>query len=195
MAKTEAERWNRRYLSDDKFISPHPAPLLADHIQLLPTHGLALDIAMGLGGNSKLLYEHGLRVIGIDISDVAVMKAKKTIPGLMGVIADIQNFYIPENRFEVIVDILYLQRNIWDAFIRGLKPGGILLLECLTEEMLSVSPSINPEYLVKSGELKQVFSEGMFASMVETLFFEESWFSTISGHNRISAGLIVRRMF
>jgi SAM-dependent methyltransferase len=36
-----------------------------------------LDIAMGLGGNAAFLLERGLRVVGLDISWVALQRAKQ----------------------------------------------------------------------------------------------------------------------
>ena len=58
----------------------------------MPAAGLALDIAMGLGGNAGLLIERGMQVVGVDISSVAVQRAKERLPSLMAVRADLTQF-------------------------------------------------------------------------------------------------------
>jgi tellurite methyltransferase len=194
MSGDDAERWNRRYLSDGKFTLPHPASLLLNHLELLPPNGLALDVAMGLGGNSIPMCQHGLRVIGVDISTLAIRKAKELMPELMGVVADMENFFIPPAKFDVILDILYFQRNIWKKLMEGLKPGGISFIECLTKDMLSINPTTNPDYLVKPGELERSVYQASHKLVLETLFYEEGWITGEPGHQRSSARLIVRRM-
>jgi len=108
----DANRWNSRYQTDPRNSSNHPRTLLQEHAGLLPSHGLALDIAMGLGWNASFLIQSGLRVIGVDISYVAVCRAKNELPNLMGIVADLEQFQIPHNTFDVILDSLYLQRNL-----------------------------------------------------------------------------------
>lgn len=50
---------------------------------------------MGLGANVGWLLAHGLRVIGVDISEVAVRQALVRHPGLQAVIADLTAFTWP----------------------------------------------------------------------------------------------------
>ncbi|MFZ2095610.1 MAG: methyltransferase domain-containing protein [Anaerolineales bacterium] len=152
MATEDAEGWNRRYQSDWRNSFELPRRLLIDHVDLLPAQGLALDIAMGLGGNAIFLMQHGLQVIGVDISFVAVGKAKRKIPSLMAVVADLNKFYIPERTFSVIIDFLYLQRDLWVPMMMGLKKDGVMIIECLLKDMLSIHPEINPQFLLKTGE-------------------------------------------
>ena len=84
MSSGDADRWNSRYRSGPRTATDLPRSLLVDHANLLPSSGLALDIAMGLGGNAGFLIQRGLRVVGIDISLVALIRAKKHIPSLDG---------------------------------------------------------------------------------------------------------------
>ena len=83
MPISDADRWNLRYLDDPKATFEHPRELLISHSSLIPKSGLALDLAMGLGGNAKFLQSHGQRVVGVDVSSVAVIRAKNSAPGLM----------------------------------------------------------------------------------------------------------------
>ena len=194
MPAEDADRWNARYQTDPRNSSDLPRTLLSEHIDLLPTQGLALDIAMGLGGNSGILLQHGLRVIGVDISFVAVHRAKTELPGLMGVVTDLVHFHIPQNTFDVILNFLYLQRDLWLPITTGLKKGGIVFIECLTEDMLTVHPEINPCFLLKPGELQHVFLDSQISTKLEILYYTEGWSSTSTSHPRSSAGLIARRV-
>ena len=190
----DADRWNARYQSDPRNSPDHPRSLLLDHADLLPAHGLALDIAMGLGGNASFLILRGLRVIGVDISFEAVSRAKKELPTLVGVVADMERFYIPLNTFDVIIIFLYLQRNLWKPITYGLKIGGVLFIESLTEDMLSIHPDINPTYLLKPAELRQTFIKSEFGNKMEILLYNEGWCATTTSHPRATASLIARRI-
>lgn len=194
MPTEDANRWNLRYQDDPRNSFEFPRSLLLDHSDIIPTCGLALDIAMGLGGNSSYLLHHGLRVIGVDISYVAVNKAKSKLPHLMAVVADLNHFYFPKNSFDVIINFLYLQQDLWLPMTYGLKIGGVMFVECLTKEMLTIHPEINPVYLIKPGELQQAFLQGEIGNHLEILYYDEGWQSTVTSHPRAVASLIARRI-
>jgi len=189
----DADRWNQRYKNDWRNSFEIPRKLLTDHANLLPNNGLALDIAMGLGGNAGFLLGLGLRVIGVDISSVAVRRAKRKDASLMAVIADLNHFFIPESRFSVITDFFYLQRELWIPMVKGLDKGGVLLIECLLENMLSIHPEINPQYLIKQGELLKVFDPSGWTVNFEILHYSEGWRETATSHPRATASMILRR--
>ncbi len=193
MTGEDADRWNSRYLAEDLSISHQPSRLLIDHLDLLPRQGLALDLAMGLGHNAGVLLRHGLRVVGVDISWVAVRQAKLNFPGLMCAVVDLERFLIPVNIFDVIINTLYLQRSLWQPIVFGLKIGGIVLIECLTEDMLELHPEIDPSYLLKSGELRQTFTEPGISRNLELLSYSEGWKLSNAQHRRATACLVARR--
>jgi tellurite methyltransferase len=194
MSMEDAERWNQRYQTDWRNSFELPRKLLSDNVDLIPDEGLALDIAMGLGGNANFLLLRGLRVIGVDISRMAVSKAKSKFPALMGVVADLNHFWIPTNTFCVIIDFLYLQRDLWAPMLEGLIKGGVVLVECLLEDMLSIHPEINPQLLLKPGELRQAFDLCNYGGKMEILHYGEGWRETTTSHPRSSASIIVRRI-
>jgi tellurite methyltransferase len=194
MPTDDANRWNSRYENDPRNTSDQPRSLLLEHVDYLPAQGLALDIAMGLGGNASFLIRRTLHVIGVDISYVAVCRAKHELPALMGVVADLNQFHIPHDTFDVILNFLFLQRNLWKPITYGLKIGGVVFIECLTEDMLSIHPEINPIYLLKPGELRQIFINGEVARDLEILYYTEGWNETTTSHPRATASLIARRI-
>jgi tellurite methyltransferase len=187
MSREDAARWNARYQADPRASFEKPRSFLVEHAHLLPSTGLAVDVAMGLGGNAKFLLERGLRVIGVDISIVAIRNAAKHNPGLMPVVADLPDFYLPPAAFDVIINFLFLDRELWRSFSSALRPGGILIVEALTHDMLSIHPDIDARYLLESGELAQAFPG------LQTLVYHEGWQDYGTNHPRAVASILAQR--
>ena len=187
MPLEDAQRWDQRYTQDERFRTfTQPRPFLLEQAGWLPKDGLALDIAMGLGGNAAFLMERGLRVVGLDISWVALHRAKERLPGLMAVQADLTRFSLPPAVFDVILNFYYLERSLWLDFGRWLKPGGILIIETLTQEMANIQPRIDPDYLLQPRELIQAFGD------LEILAYHEGKQVSRGGHVSAVAGLVAR---
>jgi tellurite methyltransferase len=188
MPLEDAERWNTRYLEDQRYHRDVPARrFLVENASSLPSRGLALDAAMGLGGNADFLLERGLRVVGVDVSWVAVQQAKRRLPGLMAVVADLSHFSLPDERFDLILNFYYLQRDLWGSYRRALRTGGILVIETLMQGMREIRPDIEPQYLLSPGELKRAFSDW------QILAYREGWVETETRHPKAVASLIASR--
>ena len=184
MPLSDARKWNQRY-QEEKFKSfERPRPFLVENARYLPTGGLALDMAMGLGGNAGFLIERGLRVIGLDISSVAVSNAKSRYPELMAAVVDLTCVHLPPNTFDVIINFYYLQRDLWPVYSRSLRQGGVLIFESLTLKMLEQSADIDPEYLLAPGELQQGFRD------LKVLDYREDWLVDDKGHSKAVASLV-----
>jgi hypothetical protein len=66
MPLDDAIRWDTRYQSDERHATRRgPRSFLVEHAAYLPSSGLALDVAMGLGDNAGFLIEQGLGVVGV----------------------------------------------------------------------------------------------------------------------------------
>jgi len=187
MPLTDAQRWNQRYLEDERFQKYiQPKSFLLDHAGLLPAQGIALDVAMGLGGNAAFLIERGLRVVGVDISDVGLRRAKARLPQLMAVRADLTHFSLPSRSFDLILNFYYLERSLWPEYRRWLRLGGLVIIETLLLEMQECQPHLDPAFLLEPGELMQAFSD------LEILVYREGWETSAQGHPRAVASLIAR---
>lgn len=184
----DSQRWDARYTENARYSTfEKPRPFLVNHAGLLPSSGLALDVAMGLGGNAEFLLERGLKVIGVDISRVALKRARQRLRALMAAQADLTRFYLPDNTFDVILNFFYLQRDLWPNYVRALRPGGWLIFETLTIDFRSLQPEIDPKYLLAPGELRHAFPSLVIVD------YQEGWSTSDNGHRRPVAGLVARK--
>jgi SAM-dependent methyltransferase len=187
MPPDDAIRWNERYRNQTNSSFESPRPFLIEVAHLLPDSGLALDVAMGLGGNASFLLARGLRVIGVDVSEVAVRRAKTRLPALDAVVADLTRTALPPDAFDVIVNFYYLDRTLWPMLRRTLKPGGLLVFETITRDMLALRPDMEPVYLLGPGELRAAFADW------DVRVYREGWLTGHDEHRRATAQLAARR--
>ena len=169
MSSADAIKWNERYRSRVEAAFESPRDFLIAQARHLPDQGLALDIALGLGGNAGFLIERGWRVIGVDIAEVGVRRAKERWPLLMAAVIDLTRYQWPPCSFDVILNFYYCQRDLWPRFRSMLKPGGVLIMETMTIEMLRTRPDYSPDYLLQPGELRRTFVDW------EVLVYREGW--------------------
>jgi hypothetical protein len=187
MSSADAIKWNERYRSGVELAFESPRDFLIAQAQHLPERGLALDIAMGLGGNAGFLLEHGLRVIGVDISEVGARRAKARWPMLMSAVIDLTRYRWPACSFDVILNFYYCQRDLWPHFRSMLKPGGVLIMETMTIEMLRTRPDYSPDYLLQPDELRRAFSDW------EVLTYREGWIEMGCNSPRAVASIVAKR--
>ncbi|MDD5265720.1 MAG: methyltransferase domain-containing protein [Methylococcales bacterium] len=155
-------KWDHVYSQHDHMRYPAAAEVLTENDFLLPSTGMALDLASGLGANSIFLAGHGLAVTAWDSSGVAIDKltAYAVQQGLNinacqeKVMAD----SFTGSSFDVIVVSRFLDRTLSDAIIGALKPDGLLFYQTFTREKTSRKPPNNPDYLLTENELLALFS-------------------------------------
>ena len=186
MSSADAMKWNERYRSGVEAAFESPRDFLVAQAQHLPTRGLALDVATGLGGNAGFLIERGLRVIGVDISEVGVRRATVRWPSLMGAVLDLRHYRWPPGAFDVILNFYYCQRDLWPQYRSMLKPGGVLIMETLTIETLRARPDYNPDFLLQPGELRQTFAAW------DVLVYREGWIELRDHSPRAVASIVAR---
>lgn len=153
-----AEIWNRRYQDTQHGLSA-PRSFLMENLSFLPVRGWALDVAMGLGHNAKILSDHGLTVVGVDFSFVALKAAKKSFPQLNLLLVNLPDFHFLSESFDVILNFWFLERHLFPVLKTLMKPGGILFFETMRSDPEINTQDINPDYLLRPGELKEKFSD------------------------------------
>lgn len=172
---SEADRsqWDQVYNQENYVFGKEPAELLMEHVDILPV-GRALDIAMGEGRNAVFLAKKGFVVDGVDISEVAIRKAKRLAKEnkvqITTINADLNTYQIKPETYEVILNIQYLQRSLIPQIKRGLKRGGVIVFENQTTEQLNLpgSSGLTRDYLLNPGELKELFKDFKILQYAET---------------------------
>jgi tellurite methyltransferase len=172
----EKTSWNQKF-SEGSHTSLDPDPLLVnayeEFLSGLP-HGNALDIAGGAGRHSIWLAQRGWRTRLLDISDVGVKLAERNASRALGPVRkeflisaevtdlnQMQDFGVEQ--YDLVLVFFYLQRELFPALIKALKPGGFLLYKTYTtdQQRFSGGPSksgpTHPMFLLKPNELLQAF--------------------------------------
>ena len=158
MPISDALRWNARYREPANSKPAVPRELLVKFHQYISPAGFVLDIAMGLGGNACFLVKNGFQVLGVDISTVAVIRAKNECKELLALIADSNELIFPTNTFDAIINFYYLDRSILDLYKTILKPGGLLFFETPGIGTREIGTTIEKKYLLQKNELIITFA-------------------------------------
>ncbi len=132
MSDADRERWNARYASGEYAARIHPSPLLAAWIDRLP-RGRALDVACGPGRNAIHLAAHGYAVDAMDISGVALAKARERAEAagvaVRWVETDLEGAEVARDAYDVIVVARFLDRRLIPRLADALRPGGHIVYE------------------------------------------------------------------
>ncbi len=133
-------------------------------------------------------------MILVDISDVALARAEAAAAEasveLTTVQADLSNDPLPSGRFEVIVVVDYLDRDVWSALPALLAPGGLLLACQPTVRNLERHPAPSARFLLDEGEIDVLAQVAVEADPdLEVVEVTESW----TAEGRHEAHLVLRR--
>lgn len=182
----DREKWDRRFSGSDFIYGTEPAGFLADNVELLPAKGRALDVAAGEGRNAVFLARHGLEVEAVDISEVGLEKAQRLADAagvtIRTIVADLEDYSIPKQRYDVVVVINYLERDLIDDLKSALRPGGLVIYETYTVAQLDIPEAhhLRREYLLEPGELRTMFEEFEILEYTETADDHEAVASLIA---------------
>lgn len=155
--------WDRKYSRSSFIYGKAPAKFLAENFDFLPENSNVLDIGMGEGRNAVFLAQKGHLVTGVDISSVAVKKArslaKEYSVKIKTIIASMDKYNIPQESFDVIINFYYVDRSLVKKITETLKPGGLLIYEAHTlKELAKRKGSKEPKsYYLKEQELLSMF--------------------------------------
>lgn len=163
--------WDQRFRRGTQDVEPGPSRLLVTSIEGRKP-GAALDLGMGEGRNAIYLVSKGWAATGVDISPVAVGRARASAATqklkLEAIAADLDSYDLGKDRWDLITSF-YMQdwhansktdipARIYDA----LKPGGMVIIE-----------GFGPPRL-KEAELRRSFGR-MRILLSETVDAEPEW--------------------
>ena len=174
MSAADRDRWNTRYADGAYESRRHPSPFLEQIAHLLPVDGRALDLACGAGRNAMYLAHRGLKVDAVDISRVALERARVDAGELpirwLG--RDLDDGFEATVDYDVIVNIRYVNLALVSTLTDSLRPGGVLVIEQHLASAADVIGPKNPAYRVEKGELSRVAS-GMIVEHIDERLFND----------------------
>jgi cyclopropane fatty-acyl-phospholipid synthase-like methyltransferase len=202
-------RWNARYRAagDEYLFGIEPNHFLARRAHLFQDGHTALSVADGEGRNSVWLAEQGLKVTAVEISPIAVAKARKLAAG-RGVVVNfmVADLLAPdwppaamENEFDWVVGIFIQfagakeRLSQFAAMKRATHSGGRILLQGYTPRQLEYKTGGPPtvENLYTPEILRAAFPDWAIEELVE---YEDD-IAEGSGHRGRSAliGMVARK--
>lgn len=94
-----------------------------------------LDIGCGAGYDSKLAYDLGAKVVGVDLSENLINIAKEEVKGPKFFVGDITDKFVSLGKFDGIMCLATIMhvdienmRNVFSNMAQVLKKGGLLLI-------------------------------------------------------------------
>jgi SAM-dependent methyltransferase len=117
-----------------------------------------LDIAAGNGRNAVFLSRNGFSVDAVDISDVGLAEFAGQYPNINAICADLDQFEIPTEHYDLILNVKYLNRRLFPCIQEGLKPGGVVIFRTLLDSgNIKSAPGHCRDYLLHKNELLHAF--------------------------------------
>jgi tellurite methyltransferase len=155
-------KWDTRFRFEECVLGSEPSSYLADTIDLIKSMvpgRRAVDIACGEGRNSIFLARHGFDVLGLDISEAGLEKAR----GWMereGLKIDFRlvnmEDYIFTEKYDLIINFNFLLRKLIPKAVDALNPRGIIVFDTLVDSP-HVPNTHKKEFLLQPGELLRIY--------------------------------------
>lgn len=161
----DANFWDQRYSGEELVYGSEPNDFLVESAAAIPP-GPVLCLAEGEGRNAVWLAGRGHPVTAVDQSAVALAKARALAAArgvrLETVVADLARFTIGAGAWAGIISIWGhlpppLRRSVHAQVARGLRPGGVFILEAYTPAQLAFGTGgpRNVELLMAAAGLRE----------------------------------------
>jgi len=157
--------WDERYSEPGFLYGTAPNEFLASVVDRIPK-GKILSLGEGEGRNAVYLASLGFDVTGVDGSEVGLRKAVELAAErgvtITTIHADLGGFKVGQEQWDGIIASYChvpsaLRIPLHQAAVRGLKPGGIFVLEAYSKEQLAYNTGgpQSLDMLMSLDELKQ----------------------------------------
>lgn len=181
----DKQRWNERYLEN-----PMPqtvSPLVEKYIQHVNI-GQAIDVACGTGRNTHFLADLGFMVDAVDISDYALERVRQSAT-INKIDADLDKYNITPNKYDLIVNVNYLNRRLVSQMKDALKSGGVVIFETFIVAHGDFKlPTTNLDYLLRKNELLHSFIG------LDIIYYEEKIDTNLRGERVKTASLVAKKL-
>lgn len=187
--------WNERYRGDDFVYGTAPNRFLSDNLHLIK--GPVLSLSEGEGRHAVFLARHGLSVLGVDISAVALAKAKRLAISqgvqIQTELADLADFIpLPEHYQTVISVWAHLPSNVravlYPRVKKALKRNGLIIMLGYSEKQpqyRSGGPQ-EPDLLLSLDKVRAEWDD------FEPLLLEEREQQVIEGTGHTGLASVIR---
>lgn len=127
--KNDRELWNEKYRKHHHH-QHGPNETLVELAGMLPV-GTALDVGCGEGRDARWLAERGWKVTGLDLSDVAIARARALSPNVSWQVVDVEKWK-PSEQYDLVTShFMHVAPEARVTSFRNMaaavKPGGRLL--------------------------------------------------------------------
>lgn len=146
--------WNERYESNDYYYGTEPNDFLKENAGAIASGGKVLCLAEGEGRNAVYLAGLGYAVTAVDGSSVGLQKMHRLAGArnvkVDAIVSDLADFSIEPSAWDGIVSIWChlpreLRKKIHRDVARGLRPGGVLILEAYHPRQLEFKTGGPPD--------------------------------------------------
>jgi cyclopropane fatty-acyl-phospholipid synthase-like methyltransferase len=140
------EFWDQRYRAPEYIFGTKPNVFLAGQENRFKRGDRVLDVGCGEGRNSVWLASLGCDVTGLDVSPLALDKARRLAAAqgvpVQYVETDIRDWHWEPMRFDAVVCVFIQfaepeqRARLFDGFVTTLKAGGILVMQGYTPKQI-----------------------------------------------------------
>lgn len=139
MSEKDRIRWDAAYTDGNPDAGPALPQVFSGYADLFPVAGSALEVACGTGRAAVWLAQRGLHVWGLDVSAVAITRARESAVR-HGVaercrfdVADLDGGLPAGPPVDVVLCHRFRDPGLYPALAARLRPGGLLAICVLSE--------------------------------------------------------------
>jgi SAM-dependent methyltransferase len=158
-------QWDARYNSAEYVFGKEPNEFLKSQAAHIPAGGRVLCLGEGEGRNAVFLAKQGFSVVAVDVSKVGLNKTQRLASEsgvtVETICADLSDFKIDTGAWDGVISIWChlpseLRKRVHTASLRGLKVGGVFILEAYRPEQMALGTGgpKNPDMLYSLDDLK-----------------------------------------
>ena len=184
MSSEDRERWDKKYSSN---VIPTKIVKVVEDFAKLATGNRALDLASGMGRNSKFLATLGFQVDALDISPIAI-ESLKNIENINPKEVDFDSYVLPENSYDLIVCTYFLKRELFLQIEKALKEDGIFIFETFMHHPDNTKVPSNKTFLLNEGELEATFDD-----RYEILHLREFMEEGVCGEKSMKSSMVAKK--
>lgn len=154
---TDRTTWSERH--ERRAPTSPPSPFVRARAQAVAArapNARALDLACGSGRHARLLAGLGFQTIALDFAMPALRRVHDRERGVLAVAADATRLPLSEGCFDLVVQTCFLERALFPALARVLRPGGVLVVETFAVAQFEATGHPRREFCVAPGELARL---------------------------------------